>query len=348
MGVRRHRRLLPPLGLLALAGLAVLVGCDQEDGVPKRNTPNFPHDVHVEDEEIECSVCHKGALKEDKAGMPDLDSCMKCHKGLDAKKPEAKRVSNFDKNGVAQFSNFTHITEDVKFSHKRHVDAKVQCGSCHKGIEKSKKVTAAVRVTMKDCMDCHAKQKVGVRDNAKDSCLVCHTYITREWKPANHQDNWKELHGREAGFVAKGSTASCDLCHTQQSCTKCHREEAPKNHTDYWRLRGHGVMAEMDRSCKVCHTEDFCVRCHRTTAPQNHRGDFETNHCTSCHFPLRDNTCFVCHKGTPSHNAAAPTVPNTHAPTLISPTDCQSSTCHGGLLAPHPDAGTDCLNCHRR
>jgi hypothetical protein len=111
-------------------------------------------------------------------------------------------------------------------------------------------------------------------------------------------------------------------------------------------LRGHGVTADLDRSsCKACHTEDFCVRCHQSVTPQNHRGNWDNQHCLGCHFPLRDNGCFVCHKSDIRHRIA-PMPPDTPVHRKAQNSDCRN--CHGGLKAPHLDNGEDCLQCHRK
>ena len=60
----------------------------------------------------------------------------------------------------------------------------------------------------------------------------------------------------------------CSLCHTESTCAACHQDTPPDNHNNFWRLRGHGVQARVDRdSCATCHRTDFCDRCHFETRP---------------------------------------------------------------------------------
>jgi hypothetical protein len=341
------------VGVALLAVLGILAGCVDESA-PARTTPAFSHKLHVVDKELECGVCHKQAEKADKAGMPSdktgmpsLKTCMKCHEGIDAKKPPEHRIDlllNPENGNFPEFSHVTAIPDEVKFSHKRHFDAKVACATCHKGIEQSKEVTARLRVDMKTCMDCHAQVKVG---GALNNCSVCHRTINKEWKPYNHYKDWRELHGREFGFMSKVSKTNCDLCHTPQSCTQCHKEIPPKNHNNYWRQRGHGVTADLDRhTCKVCHTDDSCLRCHQSIAPQNHKGNWDSQHCLGCHQPLNQVGCFACHKNTKSH-LTAPPLPANKVHANAKPTDCR--TCHmAGKMLPHIDNGENCLDCHKR
>lgn len=344
------------LGLTFLAAstlLLALVGCDQKEVAGpysiKENHVPFNHKAHVVGEEMKCDICHKTAAKEAAAGMPTFKSCNKCHEAIDAKKAPERGIKNFlveTKPVWSHITDFRTVGPDtIKFSHKVHVDAKMQCTTCHKGIENATAITAKLRVTMKECIDCHAKTNVG--ENVRNDCTICHTVISKEWKPENHQANWKLLHGREAGFIGKNTTASCEMCHTQASCVKCHREEAPTTHTNFWRERGHAVIADADRAqCKVCHTEDSCLRCHQTITPQSHKGNFSAQHCATCHFPLKQEGCIACHKNANSHLQAARLPVNQVHKTA---TDNTCRDCHFGFkLLPHLDNGGSCLMCHKR
>jgi hypothetical protein len=329
--------------MLAICGM--LTGC-LEEKQPARTTPVFSHKLHVVGQEMKCVACHKVPAKgeQNHMTMPTVKSCMKCHDGIDPKKEPAHRVEAFVKDGNPVWSKVTALPAEVKFSHKNHIDAKVECATCHQGIENSKEVSSRLRVDMKGCMDCHAKTKVTAK--ASNNCASCHTTISKEWKPENHSKDWTQLHGREIGFAAQSSTATCNLCHTQQSCLQCHKDQPPKNHTNFWRERGHGVTADLDpKGCKVCHTEDSCVRCHQTIAPKSHRANFESQHCVGCHEPLKDNGCFACHKNTRSH-ATAPNAPSNKVHEIATANTCRD--CHFGLKMKHLDNGDSCLNCHRK
>lgn len=83
------------LRVLFLASLVVLVGCDDKDG--GSGLP-FSHKHHIEDEELKCENCHKGADKGE-PGTPSVKTCMKCHEGGDAKKPVEKRLATYLVNG---------------------------------------------------------------------------------------------------------------------------------------------------------------------------------------------------------------------------------------------------------
>ena len=168
--------------------------------------------------------------------------------------------------------------------------------------------------------------------------------IDQEWKPPTHDDSWTRAHGPRARAGSRAPLDSCALCHREDTCAECHRVEQPLSHTQGFRLKGHGLLASMDRgSCAVCHEPSSCEACHAETLPLSHGGMWggtKSLHCLTCHTPLEQNGCAVCHKGTPSH-ALAPPKPDWHDPAM----NC--TACHGhGEPLPHVDNGENCNLCH--
>ena len=234
------------------------------------------------------------------------------------------------------------MSDDVIFSHSTHVSGGLACNVCHAGIEENESVDEGLAVSMDTCVGCH--ERVGMPDGSQ--CTVCHRELSVETPPANHQHAWERLHGQTVRAELGGVANDCSLCHTEQRCVACHQDQEPVSHNNFFRRRGHGVQAAMDRqSCAVCHDSSSCTRCHEDVEPLNHKGAFASTlqtHCLSCHVPIQQESCFVCHKGTPSHLLAPPkpAVPP-HSPAM----DCRS--CHGvSAPLPHVDNGDDCNACH--
>jgi len=119
-------------------------------------------------------------------------------------------------------------------------------------------------------------------------------------KPASHNGNWIEYHGREVEPSVNSALAAdtnCLTCHEKSDCISCHNTLAPRDHNNTWRTLSHGFSAEGNRErCQNCHKQDFCIRCHNETAPRSHRGNWLTLHCTNCH---TGGVCRTCHKATP-------------------------------------------------
>lgn len=339
MQLLKHR-----FGPFMVCLLLVIAGCAtwRQVGGP---VFRFNHEKMLH-QSLECTDCHTEVLKGAKAGMPVLETCLDCHEDIDKRQPPERQVTSlFDKN-VYKATNATAIPAEVIFSHKNHtVDQKIACADCHIGIKDSTSITKEVRVDMKACITCHAKvDKPGM---AADDCATCHQTIRKEVKPETHQQNWSRFHGQKAKDGDQEGQNQCSLCHTQESCTTCHKTQAPTNHTNLWRERGHGVTASMNReSCTTCHQSDTCNTCHQSTAPRNHSGQWggpTDKHCQNCHVPVSRESCALCHQnGTPSHAKATPT------PANMIGTNCRA--CHGtapNAKLPHIDNGDDCNSCHK-
>ncbi len=318
----------------------------------------FSHAKHGSEQELSCTDCHKGAESADKAGLPKLSQCKLCHEDS-GEHPEAdlKALSLFA-DGKLQARHFTTLSEDALFSHQKHAEANVSCEKCHGDVAHAKRLTAEVHVAKEKCFGCHAQAQI---DNGR--CQTCHTEIGKEWKPPSHEMNWKKLHGQLVRAESEEILNQCSLCHTEASCNACHQEEEPASHTAFFRTKGHGMAAGMDReTCATCHRQESCNTCHLESAPRTHMGSWgdmgvpaaRDQHCFSCHDSggspslSPDNQCFVCHKGTPSHSLATPK-PSTpdHSPAF----NCRQCHLAGNVppspVLPHVDDGSNCNACHQ-
>ncbi len=298
----------------------------------------FSHAIHIK-EELECADCHAGAANTDNPGMPVLAQCMLCHQAIDAPKPAEKKIANLFVDGKLVAAHVSKLADEVKFSHARHVASGEKCDSCHSGIASNERIETDMRVSMDKCTQCHASK------GTANECASCHKEISKDTPPASHAHTWTKLHGASVRWPTGDLQERCSLCHTESSCTTCHKDTPPQNHNNFWRIKGHGTAAQMDRQgCAVCHSPDSCETCHAETLPANHSGLWggpKDTHCASCHFPLSDNGCSVCHKATPSHALATPMPPG-HTPGM----NCRQ--CHGVTQPlPHVDDGTSCSMCHR-
>jgi hypothetical protein len=305
--------------------------------LPRETRFAFSHRLHVEEEGLDCFSCHETAMMSDDPGMPEPDSCAVCHDEIDADKPEDERVETLFTDGVFDAARASALDDELVFSHKLHASGDQECSACHTGIESNRRVGPELAVPMDDCMACHAGREVA------NDCETCHVEIREDWAPDSHHHNWMRFHGQVARSQCTRPMDKCELCHTEATCVQCHLEEPPQNHTAFFRRRGHGVIAMMDRgTCAACHQPDSCERCHAEVVPMNHTGMWggtKSRHCLTCHLPLKAEGCVVCHKSTPSH-LSTPKPPD-HNPAM----NCR--LCHGaGQRLPHVDNGDDCNQCH--
>jgi c(7)-type cytochrome triheme protein len=318
----------------AAAGLA---GCAFLRSIGGDGALAFSHARHVGGEKLDCANCHADALAADEPGMPAKDTCTVCHADIDAEKPPERHIQGLFHGDDFAAVHASALAGEVVFSHKLHASGQA-CDACHLGIESNTRVSSLRPVRMDACTACHQSKK------APGECATCHKEITEKWQPASHHSNWTRMHGLVAREHSEATADKCYLCHTESTCSTCHKSQAPLNHTNYWRERGHGVTAMVDReSCAACHEPASCERCHADVKPRNHVGNWgapRDNHCLVCHQPLGQEGCVACHANANSHQLAAPK-PSDHYPGM----DCRA--CHGLSQAlPHVDNGDDCNSCH--
>ncbi|MBC6927916.1 MAG: hypothetical protein DWB56_02955 [Candidatus Jettenia sp.] len=324
--------------------ITILGGC-------KESEIHYSHAKHMERGLKDCNFCH--SYKDDlQPDWPKMAKCLICHmKYYDTKNLQSCLFCH-TKPGMK--ITVKHVIpkkyQELKFTHKVHLENNVACNQCHVGIEKRDTITPDILPTMYNtCMPCHRK-----RGKERIACNVCHKYIRKDRMPLYHEDRWVnhddplwiQKHGNEFYY----NQDYCKRCHESlDSCVNCHQDQKPRSHNNAWRRRTHGFAASWDRKkCMVCHQEDFCVRCHESTTPLNHVaswGSPRNRHCRNCHIPVSNVSCTVCHPD-PTHPSAidSPHPPFTGLPCL---------ECHPGgpPNPPHPsldDIGIECTVCHKR
>ncbi len=330
-------------GLAVGAVLLFLAACLLPVSSPWHKTP-FDHAVHVSKEELECRICHLFSMEGQGPTIPGPQVCRVCHKKFDDDKPIERRLdAYFDAQARYKRSRRHTVHDDIYFSHGNHSGPQgLECKVCHGDMSTAVDLPPPVG-SKRNCMNCHAERQAPL------GCDNCHKTLRKDSLPASHDAAWARAHGQvvRAGDVVLigGSQNRCDLCHVQNnSCAACHLERQPKDHTHYFRNRGHGIAATIDRSrCATCHTSNSCDQCHQHTRPLSHRPGWagtQQRHCAGCHLPLRGEGCRTCHLSTPGHATARP-LPANHNRYM----NCRQ--CHGaGASLPHPDTGGSCVACH--
>ena len=137
----------------------------------------FSHKIHAGDNGIDCQYCHSWAERSATAGVPSVETCVGCHKGLTEvrDKPEVVKLFDYWESGKGIDWVKVHDTPDfVHFRHKPHIRAEVACETCHGEVKEMEVVTRVVSLNenlrMPWCIDCHTKEEV---DAGRD-CLTCH------------------------------------------------------------------------------------------------------------------------------------------------------------------------------
>jgi len=170
-GRDRARHRLHGFGVAVLA--AFLTGCSAGPPDAPEQPIAFNHQKHSEND-IECIECHQGVETQAQAGLPPMARCASCHRRQVPDHPEVVKFVEQYANGngtpmVWQKVNVMPASAMVHFKHKPHVQAGVDCATCHGDVTQ---MTVAQRVIntadMGWCLDCHREREASI------DCLTCH------------------------------------------------------------------------------------------------------------------------------------------------------------------------------
>ena len=253
----------------------------------------FSHDLHVNDEDVNCLDCHSSdgvrasQFTSDRL-LPDEDVCMGCHDDWQ----DEKTCENCH-TGVQPFFPKVMSPSDFLFSHQIHIEqADIDCEVCHGDMARIANTPPVPQ--MDDCMRCHLDQQ------QPTACQVCHesNFVLR---PDTHSPNWLHVHD----IAALTESSDCLQCHVQVSCDNCHsgsilgrddftildpvsiyRKDLTGDKQLIDRVHDlnykffHGLDADTKSyDCSTCHeVQTFCVDCHQNennlllNKPQLHGG----------------------------------------------------------------------------
>lgn len=157
----------------------ILFGADERARGYKPPQPiNFSHVIHVQQNKMECQYCHWTVSKSAYAAIPEVESCMGCHKLVPGKipegsgltmSPEVKKIHDAYNAGEEIAWEKVHVMPDhVRFNHKRHVKAGVTCHECHGQVPAMPVVERVSSMKMGWCISCHRERGTSI------DCTVCH------------------------------------------------------------------------------------------------------------------------------------------------------------------------------
>jgi mono/diheme cytochrome c family protein len=147
----------------------------------------FSHKLHAGDNEIACQYCHNSVEKSRHAGIPTVNICMNCHKGIqkgpqyeDKEIAKIYQASGFDpanptkwnpndktKQNPIAWIKVHNLPDHVYFNHSQHVVVgKIECATCHGDVKSMTVAEQKAPLTMKWCIECHRKTEVAMQGNA--------------------------------------------------------------------------------------------------------------------------------------------------------------------------------------
>jgi hypothetical protein len=338
---RIQKAALLPLLLIVGMVVSVVVAYSQTEPDERSSLAGdilFPHQLHVEEQELECTTCHVSVESSELSSdlhLPSMDLCSDCH---DIEDDENCGLCH---RNTEEPSGYAEPQVELLFSHQLHLEKELACLNCHTDIDGSGPVEHSYRPCMVTCLECHD----GVR--APDDCALCHgEAITLS---DIHPEGWLQSHGDEA--TAAGSY--CTDCHREETaCIQCHRGDnltGAIHDLNYYFTHALDVQSKMT-DCERCHrSKQFCNGCHQSEhrMPLAHsRTQFLHDHgmmakndpenCASCH--EQDNrTCgrAGCHNDS---DGIRGTDPRIHDDDLVR-FDTKGAW--------HNHRGYFCFDCHR-
>ncbi|MBL7918112.1 MAG: c-type cytochrome, partial [Bacteroidia bacterium] len=154
-----HRRLVGVFAIILVFGgmkscwdacynIGVYYDWKTQKGYKPEQPIKFSHKLHAGDNEIACQYCHSSVEKSRHAGIPSVNICMNCHKGIQkgpqyGEKEIAKiyEAAGFDpsknsydpsKQNPIKWIKVHNLPDHVYFNHSQHVVVgKIDCATCH-------------------------------------------------------------------------------------------------------------------------------------------------------------------------------------------------------------------------
>ena len=163
--------------------LGVYYDYTTQKGYKPEQPIKFSHKIHAGDNEIACQYCHSTVEKSRHAGIPTVNICMNCHKGISKTASAGSeeeigkiynaagfngKTGNYDlpQNPLKWIRVYT-LPDHVYFNHSQHVVVgKQECATCHGDLKKMTVAEQKNPLTMKWCIECHRKTEVAMEGNA--------------------------------------------------------------------------------------------------------------------------------------------------------------------------------------
>jgi len=178
----------------------------------------FSHKVHAGDNAIACQYCHNSVEKSRHAGIPTVNVCMNCHKGISTGPTTGEKeiskiyaAAGFDaknqkfdesKANPIKWIKVHNLPDHVYFNHSQHVVVGgIDCAQCHGNVKEMTVAEQKAPLTMKWCIECHRKTEVAMEGNAYYDKL--HDALKEKYK-GQHLKNFT---------VAQMGGIECGRCH---------------------------------------------------------------------------------------------------------------------------------------
>jgi hypothetical protein len=220
---------------LGLALLAAAAASCRNYHASEKDGPDQPiafyHSVHAGQNKIPCMYCHYTADRSVDAGIPSTQLCVGCHvPGSSAPGavpsqavlafPSPQRDTMWNRNAnllvdywkrgeAVPWVRIHKIPEHAHFPHFMHVNAGLQCQTCHGPVQNMQKVYQFSSLRMGWCIDCHrGLTRLSAGEEASVQARSSFLRHIRALKAAG-----KDVQGVEATYPHQRASTDCVVCH---------------------------------------------------------------------------------------------------------------------------------------
>ncbi len=221
-------RVIKIAGALLLAAAVGSCGWAADEKGPDQPVAFF-HSVHAGDNQIPCAYCHYTADRSVSAGIPSVQLCVGCHvPGSGSQPPENARLAfpsaernefwNAEATKLVEYwrsgepipwVRVHDLPEHVTFPHFMHVNAGLQCQTCHGPVEDMEKIYQFSSLQMGWCVDCHRGQ-TPISAEEEAAVQARSSYVRRV---AALGTQGEDLRAANASFPNQRASTDCTVCH---------------------------------------------------------------------------------------------------------------------------------------
>ncbi len=156
---------------------------------PEQPLP-FSHQLHV-GMGLDCKTCHTNPAPGRQMTFPATATCMGCHSVIATDHPAIQKLAGYaSADQPIPWVRVYKVLPGVTWTHRKHLEAGLQCTSCHGLVGDLPAMAQLTAVTaMASCIGCHQAR------HASTQCATCHAWpdpqsaaLFGDWNtPANPQ-----------------------------------------------------------------------------------------------------------------------------------------------------------------
>jgi ABC-type nitrate/sulfonate/bicarbonate transport system substrate-binding protein len=137
---------------------------------PEQPLP-YSHKTHV-GLGLACRLCHVNPAPGNEMTFPATSTCMNCHATVVTDRPAIKKLAEYaHSKQPIPWVRVYKVLPGVTWTHRKHLQAGVQCETCHGAVGDLQAMSETTAVTaMASCIGCHQARRVSA------ACDVCHAW----------------------------------------------------------------------------------------------------------------------------------------------------------------------------